>query len=491
MSNKLRDAVRKIGDRERETLGHVAHGDTYGEITRPLNVAPQAVGKTAATGIPLRERERARETVPFADLLKRHRGRSGLTQQQLADFATLSVRAIRDLESGRVRRPRRESVGLLADALRLGDTERLQLHAAGGSPTHLRVPLYELPAPPALPEPPAPPGALVGREAELQVLLDQVTVHRHRLVSVVGIGGIGKTHLVLAAAQSLRAKGWRVGWHTPAGDPLCCGATSAAGSRSGEPPPGAAGPADDLVEAIGERYELLMIDGDDAWGPGRVDIGELLRRCPGLRVVVTGLTPRHLPGERVLPLTAMTVPEEARDYDHARLSEVASVALFLSHMRRSRPGFRLRPDNAHAVVGLCRWLDGVPRALEYAAGWCLVYPPELLLARAGRDSSLLSSPAGCGCQDLLRSVARSVDIVAERHRRVLAEVADRPHWTVADLGRLVPDPAAALHALLVHGLVRPAGARLPEHFTVLQLVRLLHGRDRTPMTTTAAAVRAG
>ncbi|MFE1795121.1 helix-turn-helix domain-containing protein [Streptomyces sp. NPDC059517] len=438
--------------------------------------------------------EGARETAPFAELLKRHRGRSGLTQQQLADFATLSVRAIRDLESGRVRRPRRESVGLLADALRLGDTERLQLHAAGGSPADLRVSLFELPAPPALPEPPAPPGALVGREAELQVLLDQVTVHGHRLVSVVGIGGIGKTHLVLEAAQLLRARGWRVGWHAPAGDPLCCGAIPATGlgpnphpnsgsnpnSGSGQRPPGAAGSTDDLVEAIGERYDLLVIDGDDAPGPGGVDIGELLRRRPGLRVVVTGLTPRHLPGERVLPLTAMAVPEETRDHDHARLSEVASVALFLSHMRRSRPGFRLRQDNAHTVAGLCRWLDGVPRALEYAAGWCLVYPPELLLARAGRDSSLLSSPAGCGCQDLLRSVARSVGIVAERHRRVLAEVADRPYWTVADLGHLVPDPAAALHALLVHGLVRPAGARLPEHFTALQLVRLLHGRDRVP-----------
>ncbi|MEV5673430.1 hypothetical protein AB0L28_32245, partial [Streptomyces sp. NPDC052503] len=56
----------------------------------------------------------------------------------------------------------------------------------------------------------------------------------------------------------------------------------------------------------------------------------------------------------------------------------------------------------------------------------------------------------------------------------------RPHWTVGDLDHLVPDPAAALHALLVHGLVRPAGAHLPGRFTALQLVRLLHLRDRPP-----------
>ncbi|MFC8861108.1 hypothetical protein ACFUCY_09435, partial [[Kitasatospora] papulosa] len=49
-----------------------------------------------------------------------------------------------------------------------------------------------------------------------------------------------------------------------------------------------------------------------------------------------------------------------------------------------------------------------------------------------------------------------------------------------DLDHLVPDPAAALHALLVHGLVRPAGAHLPGRFTALQLVRLLHLRDRPP-----------
>ncbi|WP_436739046.1 helix-turn-helix domain-containing protein [Streptomyces sp. BBFR102] len=471
-----------------------------------MSAGPRTVGKNAATGLLLRERavggprqrplptpqEGPRETASFAELLKRHRGRCGLTQQQLADFATLSVRAIRDLESGRVRRPRRESVGLLADALRLTDPERQQLHAAGGSPADLRDALLGLPAPvqpvqPALPEPPAPPGALVGREAELQVLLDQVTVYGHRLVSVVGISGIGKTHLVLEAARVLRARGWLVGWHAPAGGTRCCGAPPVAGPDPGGPRPSTADPTTDLVAAIGERHGLLVIDNADASGPGGVDVGELLRRCPGMHVVVTGLTSRHLPGERVLPLTAMAVPEEALDHDHVRLGEVESVALFLSHMRRSQPGFRLREDNAHAVARLCRWLDGVPRALEYAAGWGLVYPPELLLARAGRDFSLLSAPAGCGCQDLLRSVARSVDIVDACYRLVLAEVADRPHWTVRDLDHLVPDPAAALHTLLVHGLVRPAGAHLPERFTALQLVRLLLVRGRTP----AGAARAG
>ncbi|MGW6681400.1 hypothetical protein ACWGBO_16125, partial [[Kitasatospora] papulosa] len=62
----------------------------------------------------------------------------------------------------------------------------------------------------------------------------------------------------------------------------------------------------------------------------------------------------------------------------------------------------------------------------------------------------------------------------------LASFSPLPLGLSPPLDHLVPDPAAALHALLVHGLVRPAGAHLPERFTALQLVRLLHLRDRTP-----------
>ncbi|MGW0917021.1 helix-turn-helix domain-containing protein [Streptomyces sp. NPDC002784] len=64
------------------------------------------------------------KTSPFGSLLQFHRIREGYTQQQLADFSALSVRAIRDLEHGRVDRPRQDTVRLLADALRLDEESR-------------------------------------------------------------------------------------------------------------------------------------------------------------------------------------------------------------------------------------------------------------------------------------------------------------------------------------------------------------------------------
>ncbi|MBR8743396.1 helix-turn-helix transcriptional regulator, partial [Nocardiopsis sp. MG754419] len=72
------------------------------------------------------------ENQRFGDLLRRYRSRSGLTQQELADFSTISVRAIRDLEHGRALHPRRDTVRLLGEALRLGDRDRADLLAAAG-----------------------------------------------------------------------------------------------------------------------------------------------------------------------------------------------------------------------------------------------------------------------------------------------------------------------------------------------------------------------
>src|SRR5262245_66685677 len=68
---------------------------------------------------------------PIGQLIRQHRTRIGLTQRELADFSTVSVRAIRDLEHGKARRPRMDTVRLIADGLRLGPRARADLeHAA-------------------------------------------------------------------------------------------------------------------------------------------------------------------------------------------------------------------------------------------------------------------------------------------------------------------------------------------------------------------------
>jgi transcriptional regulator with XRE-family HTH domain len=390
----------------------------------------------------------------FGELLRTHRIHAGLTQQQLADFAMVSVRAIRDLECGRTRSPRAETVRLLADGLRLDETSRADLQQAGGR-TSGRVPVA----------PPAPMMAIVGREAEAAALgallvegaggvvgerqglagrhgvagsgvvgegqrlattVDDTSgpapaAERHppatapaprtqgqsgspaarvphRLVTITGVSGSGKTRLALEVAGDLHfRRGWSVLWY-PAARP-----------------------------SVDDDQDTLLVT-DHRPDP------RLLAAHPRLRVVVTALAPTGLPGEHVFPL--------------GPLADDAALRLLLTLVHRVRPGFRPEPSNQAALTGLVRELDGLPSALEFAAGWFMVYSPQHLLER------LRSNPMDPTSAHLRDSLRRSLSTLDEQQRATLERMIDQECHDDA-------------HALSVRGLVRRAGPR----YEVLNLVR--------------------
>jgi transcriptional regulator with XRE-family HTH domain len=103
----------------------------------------------------------------FAELLRTYRRRCGATQRQLADLSTLSVRAIRNLENGTANKPRKDTVRLIADGLRLSVRERAALEAAGGRAGSGDVKLVYGDS---LTRPPAAVSGLIGRDAERAAL---------------------------------------------------------------------------------------------------------------------------------------------------------------------------------------------------------------------------------------------------------------------------------------------------------------------------------
>lgn len=409
----------------------------------------------------------------FGVLLRTHRIHAGLTQQQLADFAMVSVRAIRDLECGRTRSPRAETVRLLADGLRLDESSRADLQQAGGRSSG-RTPVA----------PPAPMMAIVGREAEAAALgallvegagasvgavgegrrqagpgegqgpagsgsvaarhgvtgpagegassgssaerqrlaasiddgrgaVPPAEHHRlttprtqltgparvpHRLVTITGVSGSGKTRLALEVAGDLHfRRGWSVLWY-PAARP-----------------------------SVDDDQDTLLVT-DHRPDP------HLLDAHPRLRVVVTALAPTGLPGEHVFPL--------------GPLADDAALSLLLTLVHRVRPGFRPEPSNQAALTGLVRELDGLPSALEFAAGWFMVYSPQHLLER------LRSNPMDPTSAHLRDSLRRSLSTLDEKQRDLLDRMIDAECHDDA-------------HALSVRGLVRRAGPR----YEVLNLVR--------------------
>ncbi|MFC1415984.1 ATP-binding protein [Streptacidiphilus cavernicola] len=218
---------------------------------------------------------------------------------------------------------------------------------------------------------PAETTAFVGRSTELadaQRLLDG-----NRLVTVVGPGGVGKSRLGLRAAARAASRlndgAWVVEC-SPVSDPALLehAVTEALRLTDGTTRP----PVDVLVEHLRERELLLLLDGfEHLVDAAAALVARLLAAAPRLRVLATGRQPLGVAGEHLLH-----VPPLPADSPDAQV-----VQLFVQRAAAVVPGFRLTAGNAEAVAALCRRLDGIPLALELAAGRLRVLSVEQITER--------------------------------------------------------------------------------------------------------------
>ncbi|MFD4243119.1 ATP-binding protein [Streptomyces sp. NPDC058525] len=225
----------------------------------------------------------------------------------------------------------------------------------------------------------------VGRGAELAEV--GRLLESSRLVTVTGAGGVGKSRLVLAAAGE-RADGERA---DGAQERYCDGAwlvelsavrdpdllELAVSEALGLTDHTTRAPRTVLAEHLAERRLLLVLDGfeqlvEEVAGLVR----ELLRGCPGLRVLAAGRRALDLDGELVLPL-APPPPEEA-------------LALLAARARAADPAFAVTEANRAELTELCARLDGIPLALELAAGRLRALSPAQVLARLDDRFALLT-----------------------------------------------------------------------------------------------------
>ncbi|GAA4970429.1 hypothetical protein [Kineococcus glutinatus] len=259
---------------------------------------------------------------------------------------------------------------------------------------------------------PRPLDALVDRDAELARLAELLPAAR--LVTLVGTGGVGKTRLAVEAGQRA-VPGWPGGvWFVdlaplPGPDAVAAAVAVAVGVAG---VPGAE-PWQDVVEHLRRERALLVVDNCEVHREevARL-VADLLSACPGVHVLATSREPLHVPGERLLRLAPLAVPERAgRDVAPAEALAAPAVRLFVERARAVQPDFDPDPAAVACVVDICRRLDGLPLALEIAAARIGVLQPADVLAGIRRSLRIL----------------RSGDTTQPRRQRTLDDLLD---WSV-------------------------------------------------------------
>ncbi len=310
--------------------------------------------------------------------------------------------------------------------------------------------------------------SLVGREEAIEEVTELVGRSGARLVTLTGLGGIGKTRLAVAAGERLVDRFGSGTAFVPLAavtDPglVLAGVARAVGAELA----GADSPLDALVEYFGDDRWLLILDNFEQVVAAARNIDALLARCGGMVILVTSRTVLGLRAEREFPVPPLPLPADPADVPVAELAASPAVALFVDRARAVRPGFALTEDNAAAVAEICRRLEGLPLAIELAAARTRLLGPGELLRRLARSLDAL----GTGPVDmperqrtLRATVEWSVGLLDDDEQSLLETVAVFVDgWTVeaaVAVAGLDEDRALDLtEALARHSLVHldPAG----------------------------------
>jgi serine/threonine-protein kinase PknK len=208
--------------------------------------------------------------------------------------------------------------------------------------------------------------SFVGRRAERQQI--RVLLNDARLVTLTGFGGVGKTRLALRVATDLRRAfpdGVAfVSLGTQTDPDLVAQSIATALGLQGR---STVAVTSSLVEYLSSRTILVVLDNcEHLVDAAAVLCDTLLRTCPGLRVLATSREPLRIQGEAVHPVAPLSIPD--RDDLGGSLLEFEAVSLFVDRARAVVADFELDDQNRAAVAGVVAQLEGIPLAIELAAG---------------------------------------------------------------------------------------------------------------------------
>ena len=285
--------------------------------------------------------------------------------------------------------------------------------------------------------------SLLGRERAIGEVTGLIERSGVRLVTLTGPGGVGKTRLAVAVGERLRDRFDAGTVFVPlesVTDPRLV--LAAVGRMAGADLTRAGSPLDAMAETFGDGAWLLILDNLEQVIDVARDLGELLARCPGVAILATSRTVLELQAEREYPVPPLPLPPSpgSGEVPAGELAASPAVALFVDRASAVWPGFTLTEGNAAAVAEICRRLEGLPLAIELAAGRTRLLDPPALLDRLAASLDAV----GTGAVDLperqrtLRATVEwSVGLLKEDERSLLEVAAVfTDGWTIQAAARV-------------------------------------------------------
>jgi predicted ATPase/DNA-binding SARP family transcriptional activator/Tfp pilus assembly protein PilF len=310
----------------------------------------------------------------------------------------------------------------------------------------------------------------VGRAVELRKVAELLAQPQCRLLCVIGPGGIGKTRLARKAAETLGGE-YRDGAAFVSIEGVT--ALDQFGGRVarelGLSLAGSAQPMDQVNAYLRDRHLLLVLDNVEDFGAHASLLGKILDACPRVKILATSRVRLGIAPEWSLPLEGLPCPEPE---DRESAEAFDAVRLFIAAARRVAPALDPAAEMG-AIMETCRLLEGVPLALELAAGWTRLLPCEEIVAELRGGTELLRAvdPGRSARHASLEEVFdQSWRRLSPAERDVLARLsAFRGGFTVEAARAVTGASLPVLGALMDKSLLRKEGARSNLHSLVHQL----------------------
>jgi predicted ATPase len=335
-------------------------------------------------------------------------------------LARISVESVGALERGTRRAPYRDTVALLADALKLDAEGREALEAAANaarSRATRNLPVTEPPAP--NPHLPLQSTSFIGRSDDIEAIT--ALLRESRLVTITGSGGVGKTRAAIEVAARIpepRRRDIRfVDLSRLSDGALVAGAIAAALDLPGDD----AANVPDLVRSLRSSQVFLVLDNcEHLIADVALFVSAALQSCPGVAFLAASRERLAVSGEVVYRLPSLAIPLEASlTIEQAR--HYAAIELFIQRAAAIDRSTAFDDSVVPGIVEICRRLDGIPLAIELATARVATLGVDALGARLREGLALSGAPRNLPArqQTMHATIRWSYDLLNDAERLVL------------------------------------------------------------------------